>query len=161
MLLDAFSDIEGAELWIVGLPHLPLEDAREAGARAPGAASASSPRFVAEDEIPALFKRADIVALPYREIDQSGVLQTALAFGKPLVLSNIGGFTEVGEEHHAARLVPPADPDALADAIRELLADPAERRRLGDAATAVGRGPVLLGHDRGADAGSLRAAARP
>lgn len=108
-----------------------------------------------------LFKRADIVALPYREIDQSGVLHTALAFGKPLVLSNIGGFTEGGEEHHAARLVPPADPGALADAIRELLADPAEQRRLGDAAIAVAAGPFSWDTIAGADAGSLRGVARP
>lgn len=140
VLIDAFGAIEDAELWIVGLPHLPLAELERRASRA-RARVRFVPRFVAEDEIPALFKRADVVALPYREIDQSGVLQTALAFGKPLVLSNIGGFTEVGEEHHAARLVPPADPGALADAIRELLADPAERRRLGDAATAVAAGP--------------------
>ena len=40
-------------------------------------------RFVADEEIPALFRRADLVVLPYREIDQSGVLFTALAFGRP------------------------------------------------------------------------------
>ena len=42
------------------------------------------PRFVADDEVAAYFRRADLVVLPYREIDQSGVLSTALAFGAPL-----------------------------------------------------------------------------
>ena len=48
--------------------------------------------------------------LPYRQIEQSGVLYTALAFGKPIVASAIGGFTEVGERDGALRLVPPGDP---------------------------------------------------
>ena len=43
------------------------------------------------------FRRADLVVLPYREIDQSGVLFTALAFGTPLLLSDVGGFPEVAE----------------------------------------------------------------
>src|SRR2546421_8779104 len=84
-------------------------------------------RFVTDAEIPAYFRRADLVVLPYRQIDQSGVLYTALAFGRPLVLSSVGGFTELAEEHDAARLVSPGDPQALAAAIRELLDDPAER----------------------------------
>ena len=69
-----------------------------------------------------LASRADIVVLPYRNIEQSGVLYTALAFGRPLVLSSVGGFTEIGERG-AARLVPPEDPDELAEAITELIAD--------------------------------------
>ena len=47
---------------------------------------------------------------PYREIDQSGVLFTAMAFEKPLLLTRVGGFPEI----EGAELVPPDDPDALA-----------------------------------------------
>ena len=83
-------------------------------------------------------RRADVVTLPYRNIEQSGVLYTALAFGRPLVLSAIGGFPEVAELG-AARTVPPADPDALAAALDELIADPAERERLGAGALAAAR----------------------
>jgi glycosyltransferase involved in cell wall biosynthesis len=140
VLLDAFRAVEDAELWIVGLPHLPLEQLQERARRGRGRVR-FVPRFVADEEIPALFRRADIVALPYRQIDQSGVLQTALAFGKPLVLSRIGGFIDLGEKHRAARLVEPDNADELAAAIRELLADPAERERLGIAAAAAAAGP--------------------
>ena len=66
--------------------------------------------------------------LPYREIDQSGVLFTALAFGAPLVLSAVGGFPEVAADG-AAALVAPGDADALADELRRLLADAAAARR--------------------------------
>jgi glycosyltransferase involved in cell wall biosynthesis len=75
-------------------------------------------------------RRADLVVLPYRNIEQSGVLYTALAFGRPLVLSSVGGFPEIAERG-AARLVPPGDSDALAVVLRELLADPGAREALG------------------------------
>jgi len=67
--------------------------------------------------------------LPYREIDQSGVLFTALGAGTPLLLSAVGGFPEVAAEG-AADLVPPGDAAALHDALRRLLSDPAARERL-------------------------------
>jgi glycosyltransferase involved in cell wall biosynthesis len=79
-------------------------------------------------------RRADVVVLPYRNIEQSGVLYTALAFGRPIVLSSVGGFPEIAERG-AAALVPPEDPDALAETLRELLADRAARESLADAAT--------------------------
>jgi len=133
VLLEAFESVEGAELWIVGMPRMPIEPLREAAARAGGTVR-FVPRFVTDDEIPAFFERADVVVLPYRQIDQSGVLYTALAFGKPLVLSRVGGFTELGEQHGAARLVPPGDPAELAAALNHLVSDAGERERLGQAA---------------------------
>ena len=99
------------------------------------------PRFVSDPEIPALFRRADVVALPYREIEQSGVLYTALAFGKPIVASAVGGFREVAERHGAARLVPPGDPGALARTLDELVSQPAQRESLAHAAAAAAAGP--------------------
>ena len=104
-------------------------------------------RFVADAELPAFFDRADLVVLPYREIDQSGVLFTALAFGKPLVLTAVGGFPEVAREG-AAELVPPGDPAALAGALSRLLGDPAARGRLAAAARAARDRPLQLGRRR-------------
>ena len=78
-------------------------------------------------------RRADIVALPYRDVEHSGVLYAALAFGKPLVLSAVGGFPEVAEQG-AAQLVPPEDSTALASALAELVTDEATRTQLGEAA---------------------------
>jgi glycosyltransferase involved in cell wall biosynthesis len=130
VLLEAFRSVEGAELWIVGNPRMPTAPLH---AMAPPGVRFVE-RFVTDPEIPAYFRRADIVVLPYRQIDQSGVLYTALAFGRPLVLSDVGGFSELAERDDAARVVPPGDPEALAAAINELLVDPAERDRLGQAA---------------------------
>jgi glycosyltransferase involved in cell wall biosynthesis len=140
VLLEAFREVEGAELWIVGMPRMPVEPLREAAARC-RATVRFVPRFVTDPEIPAFFRRADLVVLPYREIDQSGVLYTSLAFGKPMVMSAVGGFVEVAEEHGAGRLVPPGDPQALAAALTGLLGDDAERARLAGAAAAAAAGP--------------------
>ncbi len=133
VLLEAFQRIDGAELWVVGMPRMPMEELRELARRAPGTVRFVD-RFVTDPEIPAFMRRADVVVLPYRNIEQSGVLYTGLAFGRPLVLSAVGGFPEIAEQG-AARLVPPGDPIALAVALNELLADPAVRDELAAAAT--------------------------
>jgi glycosyltransferase involved in cell wall biosynthesis len=139
-LLEAWRGIdEDAELWIVGRPRMPLESLR---ALAP-AGVRFIPRFVSDEELPAYFRRADVVVLPYsrtERFDQSGVLATALAFGRPALLTDIGGFSEVAATG-AAKLVPPDDPAALRAALRQLLADPAERDRLAAAASAAAAGP--------------------
>jgi glycosyltransferase involved in cell wall biosynthesis len=130
VLLDAWRELRpDAELWIVGMPRMDVAALRT---HAPPSVR-WVPRFVPDDEVAAYFERAELVVLPYREIDQSGVLFTALAFGAPLLLSDVGGFAEVAG-HGAAELVEPGDPDALAAALGRLLADPAARARLADGA---------------------------
>jgi glycosyltransferase involved in cell wall biosynthesis len=135
VLLEAFRRLGGAELWIVGMPRMPLGELRALAERAPGTVRFVD-RFVPDPEIPAFMRRADIVVLPYRNIEQSGVLYTALAFGRPLVLSSVGGFPEIAD-HGAARLVPPGDPEKLAAVLDELLRDDEAREALGAAAAAT------------------------
>lgn len=137
-LLESFRAIEGAELWIAGNPRMDVEPLRRLAAEAPGRVRFLT-RFVEDAEIPAIMRRADVVALPYRDAEHSGVLYAALAFGKPLVLSTVGGFPEVAEQG-AARLVPPEDPAALAATLTELVADESARRELAAAATAAAQG---------------------
>jgi glycosyltransferase involved in cell wall biosynthesis len=97
------------------------------------------PRYVTDAELAACFRRAELVVLPYRDGEQSGVLATALAFGAPIVATDVGGFGEVAAAG-AARLVPPGDAGALGTAITELLADPAARDRLAAAARTLAAG---------------------
>ena len=136
ILIDAWrrADVpEGAELWIVGKP-LKMEAA--ALRRTAPASVRWALRFVSTAELAALFRRVDIVVLPYREIDQSGVLFTALAFGVPLLLTDVGGFPEVAATG-AAELVAPEDAVGLAEALGRLLRDPTLRARLAAAARAA------------------------
>jgi glycosyltransferase involved in cell wall biosynthesis len=134
VLLDAWKGIGGAELWVVGMPRMPLS-----GLRSRATPSVRFvPRYVPDAELAAYFRRADLVVLPYREIDQSGVLATALAFGKPLLLTSVGGFPEVAAAG-AAELVEPGDRAALHIALKRLLDDPARRAALGAAAAEAAR----------------------
>lgn len=138
-LLRAWHGIEGAELWIVGRPLMPLEPLRESAPRG----VRFIPRFVSDPELPAFFRRADVVALPYartEQFDQSGVLATALAFGRPTVLTDVGSFGEVAAIG-AAQMVAPGDADELRDALRTLLDDASARERLARAARTAAAGP--------------------
>lgn len=138
VLLEAFRDVEGAELWIAGMPRMPLAPLRELADQVPGKVRFVD-RFIPDPEIPAYFRRADVVVLPYREIEQSGVLYTALAFGKAIVVSSVGGFAELADAG-VARAVPAGDPAALTTALGELVVDPVMRRRLEVAAAAAATG---------------------
>lgn len=144
VLLEAWRGVSGGELWIVGRPRMPLEPLR---AMAPSGVR-FVPRFVPDDELAAYFQRADVVVLPYtrtERFDQSGVLATALAFGKPIVLSDIGGFGEVARTG-AGVAVAPDDPDALRAAIAELIDDEPARKRMGEAALAGAGGEYSWEH---------------
>jgi len=141
VLLDAWATARrcrtAAELWIAGMPRMDTRALHAAGDAAGGVRWVE--RFVSDSEAAALLARADVVVLPYREIEQSGVLFSALGMGKPMVLSAVGGFPEIAAEG-AAALVPPADPTALATTLARLVGDPAERGRLAAGAHAAATG---------------------
>ena len=128
-----------AELWIVGNPRMDLTPLR-ALAEATGGRIRLVARFVDDAEIPAIFRRADVVVLPYLDAEHSGVLYTGLAFGKPMVLSAVGGFPEVAATG-AARLVEPGNISALADALVDLVSDESARAGMAAAAARAAAGP--------------------
>jgi len=79
-------------------------------------------RFFDNQEIPALMADASLVVFPYRLIDGSGALLTALAYGKPFIATNVGMFRELAGESSPS-LVPVGDVDALASRLDEALTD--------------------------------------
>jgi glycosyltransferase involved in cell wall biosynthesis len=140
VLVEAFQQVEDAELWVVGRPlEVSMEHLRRL---APPGRVRFVDRYVSDAELPAYFRRADLLVLPHRSVDVSGVLAAGLAFGKAMVMSGVGGFRELVEEHGAGVLVPPGDPDELAAAIGRLLGDRDERRRLEERAAAAAAGPL-------------------
>jgi glycosyltransferase involved in cell wall biosynthesis len=78
-------------------------------------------RFVGQQEIAALMERSTLVVLPYRKIDSSGVLATALGHGRPAVVTDVGGLPDAVREFGAGLVVPQEDAAALAAACVELL----------------------------------------
>jgi glycosyltransferase involved in cell wall biosynthesis len=142
LMLEGFAAADpDAELWLVGAARMDTAPLR-ALARDLGIADRVRwlERFIGDDELGAFFERADVVALPYRQIDQSGVLFTALAFGKPLLLTRVGGFTEIADDHGAALAVAPDDLTAIARGVTELLNDQARRDQLATQAAALAAG---------------------
>ncbi|NTU80169.1 MAG: glycosyltransferase family 4 protein [Chloroflexales bacterium] len=87
--------------------------------------------FISHERQAELFRRASVVALPYSEATQSGVIPVAYTFGKPVVATTVGGLASQVVHEQTGLLVPPCDERALADAIIRLMRDPQLRQRLG------------------------------
>lgn len=81
-------------------------------------------RFVKEEEIPQLFSSSDLLVMPYREIDASGVLMSALAAGLPIVASRLGLFAEMLIDGQHGRLVEPGNMGELSGALAALIGNP-------------------------------------
>lgn len=96
-------------------------------------------RYLPLDEFSRFFVACDVVVLPYRRIYQSGVLQLAYGFGRPVVVTDVGGIGEAVREDRTGLVAAPEDADALTDAIGEVLGDPEAARRMGDRARHLAR----------------------
>jgi glycosyltransferase involved in cell wall biosynthesis len=141
--------LNDAELWIAGMPRGDIATLLGGDPRSLAALGVRlDARFIPDSELPGYFRRADLVVLPYLQADQSGVLFTALAFGKPLLLSDVGGFPEIAATG-AAHTVPAGDSAALRSALRELLGDPGALAEMAACARAASAGPYsweAVGH---------------
>lgn len=74
-------------------------------------------RYIPQPDVPVYFSAADVVVLPYHTATQSGIVQIAYNFDKPVITTRVGGLAEVVMDGRTGFVVPPADPAALADAI--------------------------------------------
>jgi len=88
--------------------------------------------FVPGDVTTAYFQRASLVAIPYLSSTSSGVLMTAYAFAKPVVATSISGLSDYVQDGVTGLLVPPGQPEPLAEAIARLLSNDALRHRMGE-----------------------------
>jgi glycosyltransferase involved in cell wall biosynthesis len=79
-------------------------------------------RFIEDDEVTRLFEQSSLVVLPYTYFTgQSGVLHDALAYGLPVVATDVGALGESVRRWSIGEVVPANDAAALAGAIREML----------------------------------------
>ena len=128
--IEATKRIDNARLLVAGDPLESIDgDRAAAGDRAEWRLG-----FLSEDEVDRALGESTVALFPYRpEIDQSGALLRALGAGVPVVAYDVGGIAEPVRRFEAGRVVAPGDLDALTDAARELLDDPAalERARAG------------------------------
>jgi glycosyltransferase involved in cell wall biosynthesis len=94
-------------------------------------------RFLPEESLTQYLARASIFVFPYRDIEASGVLFAALRWGRPIVASALGAFSELLRDGIHGHLVPPDDPPALARALTKLILDRTTRIQMGRAAAAL------------------------
>jgi phosphatidylinositol alpha-mannosyltransferase len=86
---------------------------------------------VSDDEKRQLFKTADVFVSPATGRESFGiVLLEAMSAGAPVICSDIHGYRAVVRRERDGILVPPADADALADALGRVIRDPELRARL-------------------------------
>jgi glycosyltransferase involved in cell wall biosynthesis len=90
--------------------------------------------YIPNEKIPTLFYRSALIIIPYIEASQSGVIAMAYAFGKPVVVSDVGSLPEIVQNDRTGLIVPPKDPGKLAEAVQELLMDQDKRKKMGSAA---------------------------
>lgn len=86
-------------------------------------------KFIPDDEIKYYFNAADIVALPYLQIYQSGVVLLAYAYEKPVVATTEGEFLTVVKDGETGLLVPAGDAEKLAEAINWYLENPKQAKQ--------------------------------
>ena len=73
--------------------------------------------YIPNEEVARYFAVSDLVVIPYVTATQSGIVQLAYGFGKPVVVSRVGGLPEVVEEGVTGYLVPPKDSVSISNAV--------------------------------------------
>lgn len=117
--LEVVRRIDDARLLVAGDPAQPIS--RDGAARVEWRLG-----YLPEHEVERALSEGTVALFPYRpELDQSAALATALGAGVPAVCYDVGGIAEPVKRFGAGRAVPAGDVDALTEAARELLDDPA------------------------------------
>lgn len=75
--------------------------------------------FVPNEEVGIYYSASDVVVLPYNSATQSGILNIAYGFKKPVVVTNVGGLPELVEDGKTGFIVEPQNPQSLAEGIKK------------------------------------------
>jgi len=81
-------------------------------------------KYIPNEQLCELIYKSDIVVCPYIDATQSGVVLTAFAFDKPVLATNVGGIPEVIKHNYTGFIVPPKDPEALANSLIYYFSNP-------------------------------------
>jgi len=78
-------------------------------------------QFVPNEEVAKYYQAADLVILPYRSATQSGILNVAYGFYKPVIVTDVGGLAEFVDDGKTGFVVEPNSPDAIAEGVNKFL----------------------------------------
>ena len=73
--------------------------------------------YTPDREVEKYFAAADLVVLPYTSATQSGIVQIAYGFTKPVIVTNVGGLPDVVEDGSTGYIVEPENPEEIAEAV--------------------------------------------
>jgi glycosyltransferase involved in cell wall biosynthesis len=128
-LLDAFAIVQkscNAKLIIAGYPtkHINMNEMLEKNRKLGIADNVIfDMRYIPLEEIQPLMGLASVVVYPYRSGTQSGALQVAYTFGKPVIATAVGGLPEAVEDGKSGFIVPPHSPSELSKRIIAFIND--------------------------------------
>ncbi|MFH1367775.1 MAG: glycosyltransferase family 4 protein [Elusimicrobiota bacterium] len=84
------------------------------------------------DDVTEMFSSMDIYVQPSLNEGMGKTIVQACALGLPVIASRVQGIPDIIKDEETGMLVPPANPEALAEKIQELINDPAKRKKLGE-----------------------------
>jgi len=124
VLLEALRHLPECSLTVAGAPETPAygEAIRESVSRVSGNRVVLRDEFIPDEDVPSLFQEADLIVLPYSTFSsQSGVLHDAIAYGRPVVVTDVGALGESVREWGIGQVARPNDATDLARAIAAAL----------------------------------------
>ena len=77
--------------------------------------------YIPDSKIPEIFNSADLIILPYLRGTQSGVLHLAMTYDKPIIISDVGGFSESLKDYSKKFFVRPGNIDSLSNALNIMI----------------------------------------
>ena len=124
LLIDAFpkikTSIPNAKLLIVGefydSPEVYTDKIKKLGIEKD---TVIVNKFVPNEDVGKYYKVCDLVILPYRSATQSGILNVAYGFLKPVIVTNVGGLSEFVEDKKTGIIINPDLPEEIANGVME------------------------------------------
>ncbi|HET8797384.1 MAG TPA: glycosyltransferase family 4 protein [Thermoanaerobaculia bacterium] len=162
VLIEAFPRVRretGARLVFAGFPVHDFDLAAHQGrVRALGIDDAVTwvAEYIDTGDVAAWMELASAIVFPYRDISQSGAVHVAQTFGVPAVASDAGAFRDVIVHERSGLLVPPENPDKLAEGLVRLLTDDELAARIRARLLEDARGPFAWTTTAGAILAKLR-----
>ena len=126
ILLEAFRELpEDYQLIIAGESYGPFDEYQAIIDSLPGKERIKVfNRYIPDEEVKVYFSAADLAVLPYRSATQSGISATAVNFGVPVVVTDVGGLRETVGERGSGLVAPAPEPSLIRDAVLEYFASP-------------------------------------
>jgi glycosyltransferase involved in cell wall biosynthesis len=78
-------------------------------------------QFIPNEEVKKYYLASDLVILPYRSATQSGILNVAYGFLKPVLVTDVGGLAEFVEDEKTGLIIKPESPYEIAEGVKKYL----------------------------------------